>query len=148
MKNTSQINVNSILFPSIKLVHFCLHLLYEDLKLNVLRSEDLKLLGVFLNKLSRDLGLVEYSVHYWKDFPDICTIRSSEIVGPSERKFVNECAFVDKKPASVMNFIYDLMQGGETGHYPFVNHVNNRSRDIIEVVLTLHKFYQYIFCVL
>ncbi|XP_063911869.1 anaphase-promoting complex subunit 1 isoform X2 [Zophobas morio] len=139
VKNTSQINVNSILFPSIKLVHFCLHLLYEDLKLNVLRSEDLKLLGVFLNKLSRDLGLVEYSVHYWKDFPDICTIRSSEIVGPSERKFVNECAFVDKKPASVMNFIYDLMQGGETGHYPFVNHVNNRSRDIIEICGVIFK---------
>lgn len=140
LTNTLQINVNSVLFPHIKLIHNCLHLLYEDLKLNVLRSDDLKLLATFLSKLSGDLGLIDYLVHYWKDFPDTCTIKLSGNIGPNERKNVNEYPFVAEKPPNIMQFIYDILQGNsEIGSYPFMNHVNVRSKDIIQVRVSTKK---------
>ncbi|XP_044258257.1 anaphase-promoting complex subunit 1 [Tribolium madens] len=132
--NTLQINVNSILFPFIGLILYCFHLLYEDLKLNMLRSDDLKLLAIFLHKIASDLGLVEYMVHYWKDFPDSFSIKSTGYIGPNELKQVNEYPFIRDTPINIMQFICDLIQKGDgVGPYPFVNHINNKSRDIIQI---------------
>ncbi|RZC33842.1 anaphase-promoting complex subunit 1, partial [Asbolus verrucosus] len=135
-----QINVNSVLFPKIKLIHYCLHLLYEDLKLNTLRAEDLRLLASFLNKVASDLGLTEYLVHYWKDFPEICPIKNSGNIGQNHKKYILEYSFITEKPVNIMQFIYDLIQGNnEFTPYPYINNVNIKSRDIIQICGVIFK---------
>ncbi|EEZ99272.2 anaphase-promoting complex subunit 1 [Tribolium castaneum] len=136
---TLQINVNSLLFPFIRLILYCLHLLYEDLKLNVLRSDDLKLLAIFLNKIASDLGMVEYVVHYWKDFPDCFSLNSNGYIAPNELKQVHEYPFIGETPANIMQFLCHLMQKGEVAPYPFVNHVNNKSKDIVQICGIIFK---------
>ena len=50
-------------------VLFCLHLLYEDLKLDVSFWSELSMMAKMLAMLSADLQLDEYLLHYWQDFP-------------------------------------------------------------------------------
>uniref|UniRef100_A0A182SC69 Uncharacterized protein n=1 Tax=Anopheles maculatus TaxID=74869 RepID=A0A182SC69_9DIPT len=47
------------------------HLLYEDLKLNVCRTDDLRLLADFLYCLAADAQLDAYQLHYRTDFPEL-----------------------------------------------------------------------------
>lgn len=134
VNNTLRINVSSVLFPFIRLIHYCFHLLYEDLKLNILRSDDLQMFANFLKKIASDLGLVEYVIHYWKDFPDGFTPKCIGIIGSNEQNYVNEYSFIGEKPVNIMEFIYNyIKKGNEVGPYPFVNNINNRSKDIIQV---------------
>ena len=55
-------------------VLFCLHLLYEDLKLDVSFWSELSMMAKMLAMLSADLQLDEYLLHYWQDFPLIVSI--------------------------------------------------------------------------
>ena len=55
-------------------VLFCLHLLYEDLKLDVNFWSELSMMAKMLAMLSADLQLEEYLLHYWQDFPLIVRI--------------------------------------------------------------------------
>lgn len=128
-----RINTNSVLFPFIKLIHFSFHLLYEDFKLDKLLSSLLRPLGIFLNNISNDLRIFEYSLHYWKDFPDWCT------VGPVDRRFLNECKDFDlhnvgyEGVVNIAEYLCNLIKGYSIPEFPYLKCVNERSRDIVQV---------------
>lgn len=137
MKGTDKKNIrqNSILFPYIRIIHFTLHLLYEDLKLNMLRSQERLPLMKFLYRLSTDMGLVEYKIHYWHDFSDQA---SADVQPPSISKnnlqnVISSSALSDT-PVSIMKYIYELMSGTSLQPYPYLHNVNTRSRDIAQVL--------------
>ena len=69
---TVLIDTNAILFESIGSILWCLHLLYEDFKLEKTSLEYLSSLSVVLSKLAGDLNLNIYVEHYWQDFPTNC----------------------------------------------------------------------------
>lgn len=131
--DTRKINGNCVLFPQIKLILFTLHLLYEDLKLNNLRAEDLKLLVGLLSQLASDLGLDDYCLIYWKDFPEICpSITGKNIISDADLKnIISHPVF---ESFDIMGFISNLIDSKkEVVPYPWIRGVTNRSRDVIEV---------------
>ncbi|XP_066251923.1 anaphase-promoting complex subunit 1 [Euwallacea similis] len=126
------INPKGILFPYIRFVHFTLHLLYEDFKLNTLYTECLLPLAKLLSNISNDLGLREYSLHYWKDFPKDVFVGGPKIE-VSLMKCVNQGQGLSDVPLSVMEQIYKLLKGSCPSAYPYFANVNGRSRDIIQL---------------
>lgn len=124
-------NVNSILFPYIKIIHYTLHLLYEELKLNTVRSKDLPFLAQFLGQLSNDLGLKNYAVHYWKDFPELCKI-DNKMIAQGDLKNVIHWAVMTEEPQCVMRHLYDMLRGVDVPPFPFIQNVNPRTKDIVQ----------------
>lgn len=137
-----EFNYGSLLFPHILQILFSLHLLYEELKLNILLIEDLQPLAQFLYQLCIDLKLDAYIVHYWKDCPDSCNLYYDgtlrQIPEISLKKIIQPVYFTSEPP-SIFNHIYLLLQKKSQEKYPFINGVNVTSKDIIEV-LRLNKF--------
>lgn len=128
-----RINTNSVLFPYIRIIHFTLHLLYEELKLNTVRYKELPLLAKFLNYLANSLGLKNYSVYYWKDFAEYCYIKSKEVY-QMDLKNVIHWSVMSEQPYSIMQHIYDMSRGVSVLPYPFIPNVNPRSKDIVQVI--------------
>lgn len=131
----SNINPEGVLFVYIRIIHFTLHLLYEDLKLNVLRSQECLPLMKLLYRLSKDIGLTEYSIYYWRDFPDQVSgdVQQSSL-SKNDLNTVICHSGISEVPVSVMKYIYDLMSGLNQQPYPFLRNVNVRSRDIVQVM--------------
>ncbi|CAG9772745.1 unnamed protein product [Ceutorhynchus assimilis] len=140
LKNDPKVTVNpkGVLFPYIRYIHFTLHLLYEDFKLNTLYTDSLLLLAKLLSKLSNDLALKEYAIHYWKDFPKEMSIGGPKIK-ESLFKTVNIWPGLSEKPVSIMEHIYRLLKGETILPYPYFANVNVRSRDIVQLVGVLSQ---------
>lgn len=138
VEDAIQINTNSVLFPYIKIIHYTLHLLYEELKLNTLRSKDLPHLAQFLSRLSVFLDLKQYSVYYWKDFSELCKI-STKTVHPIDLRNVTHWSVMSEEPISIMQHIYDLLKNAPTAPFPFIPNVNPRSKDIVQLCGALTK---------
>ncbi|XP_050212163.1 anaphase-promoting complex subunit 1 isoform X2 [Mercurialis annua] len=74
-----------------------LHALYENLKLDTLRNQDLQLLAVLLCKIAKFLGHGSYLDHYIRDFPrlhkkiGICTKSLSQKTPPSIFRWLGNC---------------------------------------------------------
>nr|CAD7590064.1 unnamed protein product [Timema genevievae] len=109
---TGQVNSSAPLFTSMPLVLFSLHLLYEDLKLNVLLVDSLSSLAKLLHQLASDLRLNEYSHHYWKDFPYDCPLSSwkeSQIL-ETELKKLSLPSFMTAEPPDLFHHVYSLLK--------------------------------------
>lgn len=131
-----QININSILFNDIKVIHYTLHLVYEDIKLNSMRTEELPFLAQFLSKLAIDLSLKNYVIHYWKDFPDQCNKYDAnlEVIEAENLKNVIAWPCMTEIAESVMEYIYNLLSVDVSlAPYPYVFNVNNRSKAVVQV---------------
>lgn len=131
-----QVNTNSDLFPYIKLVLFTLHLLYEELKLNTTRLCELPLLVKLLHQISSDLRLKEYVIHYWKDYPDICSliiIEENSQFSLNDLSRTNQSTVLTPEPVSVMRHFYNLLNGIESAPYPYIKHVNPRSKKFVQI---------------
>lgn len=126
------INHKAVLFPYLKYVHYILHLLYEDFKLNTLYSECLEPLAKLLSKISRDLGLREFALHYWKDFPGEIVVSGPKI-DEELLKTLNVTVGLSDKPVGIFEHIYGLLKGNYLAPYPYFANVNRRSRDIVQV---------------
>lgn len=129
----SQQSSNSVLFPYIHIIHFCLHLLYEELKLNTMRLKELPLLAKLLSKLAGDLGLKEYVVCYWKDYPTECFIDASSIIHSSDLKKIIHWSVMSEKPYFLMEYLCNMLQNVNVPAFPYIPHVNPRTRDIVQV---------------
>ena len=68
----ASIDPNANLFRHIGSILWCLHLLYEDFKLDKASLVYLSPMSMVLSKLAGDLKLGCYVEHYWKDFPMSC----------------------------------------------------------------------------
>ncbi|XP_056632382.1 anaphase-promoting complex subunit 1 isoform X1 [Diorhabda sublineata] len=132
-KNRENIDTRGVLFPYIRQIHFNLHLLYEDLKLNTLRSEELLPLMELLNKLAIDLSLDEYNLHYWLDFPNQTVLKKHSIIPQTELKNINCWQGYSEKPISIFKYIYDLLDGVPLNPYPYLDDICSRSRDILQL---------------
>lgn len=135
--NEIKITQNSVFFANIRIIHFSLHLLYEELKLNVLRKKDLKMLSDFLSKVSYDLGLHCYQMYYWKDYPNHCDISkySNRVqLNQANLKNVTHWPCIDNdRPISIFQFLHDLLCDQTTYAYPYVRNINPRTKDVIQV---------------
>lgn len=127
-----KVNTTSALFAHIKIIHYALHLLYEELKLNTMRSKDLPLLAPFLCQLSNDLGLKQYAVCYWKDFPELCKMDSNAVI-QGDLKNIIQWSVMEEQPRCIMQHLYDMLKNVEVPPFPFIQCVNPRTKNIIQV---------------
>ncbi|XP_046664707.1 anaphase-promoting complex subunit 1 isoform X3 [Homalodisca vitripennis] len=127
-------NTSALLFEHFHAVLFSLHLLYEDLKLNLLMSENLPMLACKLQQLARDLRLQEYVIHYWKDFPDTCRI---------DNNYTQlDCSQVPQmplsmpsSPPSIFSQLYTLLRRcPNIRPYPYMAPINVKSGEMIQLV--------------
>lgn len=125
-------DAKAILFPHIKLIHYSFHLLYEDLKLNTLRKEELPLLAQFLYKLSIDLNLKQYELYYFNDFTHVCALQhgNKRTLIANDHKNISwqNCP---EKPPSVVCFLIDLLEKREVNPFPIIKHINCKTKEII-----------------
>ncbi|XP_024938958.1 anaphase-promoting complex subunit 1 isoform X2 [Cephus cinctus] len=130
-----KINSQAILFPYIPLVLFSLHLLYEELKLNCIMSESLPLLAQLLHHLSTDLKFDMYSRHYFLDFPSICQamLTQSQMNTTDLQKLVPP-NYMPMKPPNIFETLNKLLNGINVGSYPYLNQVNPRTRNVVQLV--------------
>jgi anaphase-promoting complex subunit 1 len=141
-----QINSSAILFSSIPLIVFSLHLLYEDLKLNMLLAESLPLLAQLLHQLACDLQLQEYVLHYWKDFPFhcplvTCSLHESQITKLDLKK-LSLSSLIPVDPPSIFQHVYQLICRQNTEPFPYISHVNKKTKDIVQLIALLTLGYQ------
>lgn len=129
----NQQSQNSVLFPYIHVIHFSFHLLYEELKLNTMRSKELALLAKLLSKLASDLGLQEYVICYWKDYPTECYLNTSSAVSVGDFKKIIRWSVMSEKPFFLMEYLCNMLQGASLPPFPHIPHVNPRTRDIVQV---------------
>ncbi|XP_050510831.1 anaphase-promoting complex subunit 1 [Diabrotica virgifera virgifera] len=130
-KSRESINPIGPLFPYMKIVLETLHLVYEDLKLNTLRTEELLPLMTFLNKLSVDLNLPDYNLHYWMDFPDHAILAERSVIPPDKMKNIHPAS--KESPFSIFKYIYEKMEGKSVEPCAYLNTINSRSADIIQL---------------
>lgn len=132
----TRINHNSVFFTSIRLIQFTLHVLYEELKLNVLRKRDLRLLANFLSKISYDLNLEDYQRFYWLDFPEHCNpnnYTNRVKINANQLKSIIIWNTFDNKPFGIYQFLYNLIQNKIDSPFPYIHNVNARTKDVIQV---------------
>lgn len=127
----------NVLFSHVCIIHYVLHLVYEDLKLNTLRKADLSLLAVFLAQISTDLGLVQYTMHYWKDFP-LEVIISDEKRDLIDMRQVTKWPHIPDTPTDIMAYIQSLCLETDKNidGYPVIDNINTRSKNIVKLLAT------------
>ena len=143
----SQIEVDvssdSALFAFLPHVLLVLHLLYEDLKLDMLLWAENQLLATLLIPLASSLNLTKYCDAYWRDFPLIWNrVKLGVVSGPSAdfdklQPMVNRM----ETPCNIYNHLLWVMQrknGPNLTAYPHVKQVNGRSRDLITLYAILY----------
>ncbi|KDR08910.1 hypothetical protein L798_00564, partial [Zootermopsis nevadensis] len=140
-----QINTNAVLFNSIPLILFSLHMLYEELKLNMLLAESLPLLSQLLHQLACDLHLQEYVLHYWKDFPFHCPLVTCTLsqVTSIDLKKLSLPSFIPADPPSIFQHCYQLIRKQDVEPFPYISHVNKKTKDIVQLVALLTLGYQF-----
>ncbi|KPI90988.1 Anaphase-promoting complex subunit 1 [Papilio xuthus] len=132
-----QFNTNSLLFPYMLQVFYAFHLLYEDLKLNVLLSSNLKPLSSFLYQLAKDLRLNNYVNHYWLDFPNDyhyeCMETDSQVSDVMLKK-LSPPNYFSPEPPGIFSYLNSMLKNCDVGYYPYLPEVNDTCRDLIEAI--------------
>ncbi|CAG5043393.1 unnamed protein product [Parnassius apollo] len=137
IEKSFQFNPNSLLFPYTLQVFYSFHLLYEDLKLNILLSSDLKPLSAFLYQLAKDLRLNNYVNHYWLDFPldyNYEYEESDSQVSDAILKKLTLPSYFSPEPPVIFSYINSMLKDIDIGYYPHLPDVNNSCRDLIEIL--------------
>ena len=68
-RESGEVSSSAPLFPYIPAILWSLHLLYEELKLDLGQAPQLPLLAGLLSRVAADLQLPHYRHHYWQDLP-------------------------------------------------------------------------------
>ncbi|XP_035908102.1 anaphase-promoting complex subunit 1 [Anopheles stephensi] len=130
------------LYPYIPDILQTFHLLYEDLKMNVCRTDDLRLLADFLYCLAADAKLDAYQMHYRTDFPELfdryrrhcsCVITDSTIL--------NRLGGIGVHPPRMFRYIERLLLGDNDGSTPFCYRpgINDFSYDMCALVAFIYR---------
>uniref|UniRef100_A0A0P4WJL7 Uncharacterized protein n=1 Tax=Scylla olivacea TaxID=85551 RepID=A0A0P4WJL7_SCYOL len=126
------VNVNAPLFSYLPSIHFALHLVYEDFKLNSLHWEFCNLLVPCLDQLAADLRAPQYLHHYWRDFPTVCPLQGPHPQVPlTESLKLVRPAYVTRQPPQVLKHLYDIMEGAEPKPFPCIPHVCTTTKNLV-----------------
>ncbi|XP_046750016.1 anaphase-promoting complex subunit 1 [Diprion similis] len=130
----AKINSQAILFPYLPLVLFSLHLVYEDLKLNLTMSDSLPLLVRFLHQLSTDLNFNAFSHHYFIDFPNICLLNNGQSqISMSDLQKITSPNYMPTNPPSIFKTLSHLLIRRDIDPFPYLSQVNVRTKNIIQL---------------
>uniref|UniRef100_A0A182MRE7 Uncharacterized protein n=1 Tax=Anopheles culicifacies TaxID=139723 RepID=A0A182MRE7_9DIPT len=129
------------LYPFIPDILQMFHLLYEDLKMNVCRTDEMRLLADFLYCLAADAKLEPYQLHYLTDFPELfdrylrhesCPIADSTIF--------NRLGAEQTTPPHMFRYIERMLDGlHDETPFPYRPGINDFSYDMLTLVGYIHR---------
>lgn len=128
-------HADSQLFSFIPVIFYSLHLLYEDLKLDLSMSNELILLSELLCQLAVDFKLENYRFHYIKDNPSLVFIKTKREISANDSEKLLKKELISE-PISIFEEIAKLAikSSKEFRQYPYVPNVNSLSKDIFEIL--------------
>lgn len=121
------LNQKALLYPYFQRILYSLHLLYEDLKMNILRSSEQELLAPVLFQMAKDLGCEAFAHHYWADYPEACRLSA---VAPQSAL---ENCLLEPVPSIFDHLNNILLKKIDIRPYPFLRGVNERCKIIVQV---------------
>lgn len=139
-ENKLSYNCNSGLFSRLPLIFFSLHLMYEDMKMDSCFTDTLPWIAEMMHKLSMDLGLPKYSLHYVSDCPQLANSNgggSSVIINRDKLKDYLYFLGPAKRPPIVLQFLNDIILDREIivqQKFPYLSQVNLVSCKVIKFV--------------
>ncbi|CAH3188191.1 unnamed protein product, partial [Porites evermanni] len=127
----TQLNKDALLYRYIPSILFAWHLVYEDLKLDILWKDSLYPLARFLCSLAVDLGWHLYVEYYYRDFPDLFD-GSWDVPSPMTKEKSKEC-FVPlcEEPPSIMQWLYRHLSGHQNGPFYLLPGATKRIFNVI-----------------
>ncbi|CAB3377512.1 Hypothetical predicted protein [Cloeon dipterum] len=133
-----RINTQAPLFKAFESILASLHLLYEEMKLDVLCKSDLPQLAQLLHLLASDLKVPMYIEHYWKDYPYVCRPYNSQErqMQPSD---LSKLTLKVSEPSSIMHMVQMFLDcpSRQPRPYPYLANVNDLSRDVVQLTALL-----------
>ena len=129
-------NSEAQLFSHIPIVLFSLHLLYEELKLDVTHDADRMHLSELLYQLSLDFKLENYRLHYFQDNPQLIYLKSNACVSEADSHKMKNKDLISASGTALNIFsdIYEIVDGAGTKRiYPYIAKVNTISKIIVQV---------------
>ncbi|XP_064487230.1 anaphase-promoting complex subunit 1-like [Ornithodoros turicata] len=132
-------NSSAPLFPHIHGVLFCVHLIYEDSKLNVLLWDLLPILAEFLYKISSDLSLSGYLDFYRRDFPEqFSSLQGLESMHQDVVELPKHPQYFLPVPPSVLGWIQECLKNcGPTTSFPYIPGVTELIRKLVLIFAVL-----------
>ena len=111
------------LFPYIPTLLWSLHLLYEELKLDLGQADQLGRLAGLLSRLAADLQLPHYQHYYWQELPHATltphTPRASQLA-PALLSRLSPASHRTPKPPSVVHHLTQLACKQEVEPFPLL----------------------------
>ncbi|XP_060071238.1 anaphase-promoting complex subunit 1-like isoform X2 [Ylistrum balloti] len=134
------INTNATLFPHIPAVMMGLHLVYEEMKLNTLLTEDVEKLVPILYQIASDLKCSNYTDYYCRDFQQLFDAVDdvSQITEDHLHKMVYPGVFTQFVP-SVLQWLQSNLRGDDPGSLPYIPGVCNNIKNVISLYALLLK---------
>lgn len=129
-------HADSQLFPFIPIILYTLHLLYEDLKLDLTMGTEITLLSELLCQLAVDFKLENFRFHYIKDNACLTYIRTKREISINDSEKLLKKELINE-PLNIFEEISKLaIKSGtkEVNKYPFIPNINCRSHDIFELL--------------
>ncbi|KAK6181291.1 hypothetical protein SNE40_009178 [Patella caerulea] len=132
------INTNAVLFLHFPAVMLSLHLVYEEIKQNVLLAEELKELVPLLFQISSDLKCYSYTDYYCRDFPHL--FHSVDDISQLTEDHLSKMQYPQIFPAtapSIEQWIYHQLRGQPQDPLPYIPLVTNNIKNVISLYAIL-----------
>jgi len=127
----AQFKKDALLYQYIPSILFAWHLIYEDLKLNLLAKDSLYPLAQFLCRLAVDLGRHPYVEYYYREFPSLFS-GSWDIPACITRDQQTEMFFaMSDEPPSIIQWLYKYLNGQQVAPFPLLPGMTKNTFNII-----------------
>ncbi|XP_067639434.1 anaphase-promoting complex subunit 1 isoform X2 [Eurosta solidaginis] len=137
---TSNVDASACLFNSLPAIFYGFHLLYEDFKLDETMHACLPYLAKFLHQFALDMQLPTYEFHYIMDFASLMHYKTKLCQFTEEHAALMAHKDLLQAPApSIYKQLEQILKGCNTQEYAFVEGMNEKSRNMLQVVsLIIH----------
>ncbi|XP_034650000.1 anaphase-promoting complex subunit 1 [Drosophila subobscura] len=135
------VDMSAPLFQMIPAIFYSLHLLYEDLKLDVIFQAAQSYLAGFLHQMAIDMQLDNYVLHYVLDFPELThkTSKLSLLSFEHGSMMQHQELLRVPTPSVFGQMEHIVLTREEVLPYSFIECINERSRNMLQLLsLVLH----------
>ncbi|XP_076442081.1 anaphase-promoting complex subunit 1-like [Babylonia areolata] len=135
------IDTAALLFPHCPAVLLALHLVYEELKLNILHEGEVESLAPLVYQIARDLRCMTYTDLYCRDFPHLFAMYDEiSQISEGELSKMQYPQVFPSWPPVVMQWLTDSLKGRGPSPFIYIPNVCCSTINVISLyALMLHK---------
>ncbi|XP_015792112.1 anaphase-promoting complex subunit 1 [Tetranychus urticae] len=126
------INPSNPLFPYLPSILFSLHLIHEELLLNILLKDYAPQLCDIIYMIASDLKLISYQDYYWRMAPNACSLLNCPPrITKKDFKSLVHPSFLTDSPSIVYNHLQSLLTNNVTNCFPYIPEVTLSIRRLV-----------------